>query len=170
MAPGANYTFRIVAIGENGVLLSEPSEICSNKPATPSKNPDNVKSAVTGPYELTITWTPMPEIEHNGPNFHYQIYWRLDDEPNVKIENIFDWKQDTFVAKTNKYEKCLFKIFATNDLGTSKVEPPHFGVLNGENQPSRAPKKFKVIVGENNSDFIKIVCFRIRFKMICVKN
>lgn len=165
MAPGADYKFRIVANGEKGVLISDPSDVCSNQPKAPTKNPENVRGIATGPYELTISWTPMPEIEHNGPNFFYKLYWRVDDidKPNGvwKIDYITDWKKDKYVIKYDKYGKCFFKIYAVNKFGTSSVEPLHFAILNGEGQPSQAPKKFKAIIGENNknSDYIiKIVC------------
>ena len=35
----------------------------------------------------------MRQIEHNAPEFHYKIYWKMDAPgESWNIEEIFDWK------------------------------------------------------------------------------
>jgi hypothetical protein len=57
-----------------------------------------VEGRGTSPTNLVVTWNPMPEIEHNGRNFHYRVYWRRDiPGEDWNIEMISDWRQSSIL-------------------------------------------------------------------------
>lgn len=99
MSPWSNYTFRVIARNKIGPSLpSDHSPMCTTPPDVPHKNPDNVEGRGSQPTNLVVSWNPMPEIEHNGRNFHYRVYWRRDivgEEWN--IEMISDWKTSSIL-------------------------------------------------------------------------
>ena len=89
----------------------------------------------------------MPQIDHNGPGFYYEVKWlRADPDPNAqRIEQssiISDWRvgshtipdQPTFVP----YDA---KVIAHNAIGRSRAAdaPPVRG-FSGEDKPTDAPK------------------------------
>lgn len=99
MSPWSNYTFRVIARNKIGPSLpSDHSSMCTTPPDVPNKNPDNVEGRGTSPTNLVVTWNPMPEIEHNGRNFHYRVYWRRDiPGEDWNIEMISDWRQSSIL-------------------------------------------------------------------------
>jgi hypothetical protein len=99
MSPWSNYTFRVIARNKIGPSLpSDHSPMCTTPPDVPHKNPDNVEGRGTSPTNLVVSWNPMPEIEHNGRNFHYRAYWRRDiPGEDWNIEMISDWRQSSIL-------------------------------------------------------------------------
>lgn len=148
MTPWANYTFRVIAFNKIGPSTpSEHSDSCTTQPDVPYKNPDNVEGQGTEPTNLVISWTPMPEIEHNGPNFQYRVSWKRDI-PAASWENkdIFDWRQNTLVINDQPtFVKYLIKVIAINQKGESNVAAVEVTGYSGEDRPLEAPTNFSMI-------------------------
>ena len=101
LSPYTNYTFRVFATNKIGVSLpSKHSEVCTTPIAVPNKNPDDVKGKGSTRDNLVIKWSVMPEIDHNGPEFRYRVYWRRKDVPGAQWEThtVPDWRQDNYVV------------------------------------------------------------------------
>ncbi|XP_043478124.1 neuroglian isoform X1 [Leptopilina heterotoma] len=146
MSPWANYTFRVIAW--NKVGKSDPSqhstEICTTQPDIPDKNPDNVVGKGTTSTNLVITWTVMPQIEHNAPRFMYQVHYRRDI-PGEKwnIENINDWKINRLqVDHQQTYQRYRIKVGAINEKGECRTQPKEIIGFSGEDVPTQAPGNF----------------------------
>lgn len=149
MSPWAKYRFRIRSVGDNG--LSEPSESseeCSSQPDVPSKNPENVKVSKVAPLEMTLKWTPVQPVDHNGPDFHYLITWRPRDGSSLgwrmKIRN---WRQDTYTIKCNAFKIFDFEVKSANVIGSSIFPTPMQFAYPGADRPSQAPTKFTILSG-----------------------
>ncbi|ALC49261.1 Nrg [Drosophila busckii] len=145
MSPWANYTFRVIAFNKIGPSPpSEHSEPCTTQPDVPYKNPKNVVGQGTEPTNLVISWTPMPEIEHNAPKFQYRVSWKRDI-PAAAWENkeIYDWRQDNIViADQPTFVKYLVKVVAINERGVSNIDPEELIGYSGEDRPLEAPTNF----------------------------
>ncbi|XP_037936247.1 neuroglian isoform X2 [Teleopsis dalmanni] len=148
MSPWANYTFRVIAYNRIGASPpSEHSEPCSTEPDVPFKNPDNVVGQGTEPDNLVISWTPMPEIEHNAPNFQYRVSWKRDIPAQLwENRNIFEWQQNNVVI-TNQptFVRYLIKVVAINQKGESNVAAEEIVGYSGEDRPLEAPTNFSMI-------------------------
>ncbi|EDW51334.1 GM21680 [Drosophila sechellia] len=145
MSPWANYTFRVIAFNKIGASPpSAHSDSCTTQPDVPFKNPDNVVGQGTEPNNLVISWTPMPEIEHNAPNFHYYVSWKRDIPAAAwENNNIFDWRQNNIViADQPTFVKYLIKVVAINDRGESNVAAEEVVGYSGEDRPLDAPTNF----------------------------
>ncbi|RWS30544.1 neuronal cell adhesion molecule-like protein [Leptotrombidium deliense] len=146
MSPWANYTFRVIASNKIGPSLpSEPSERCTTNEAVPHKNPERVIGRGDDPHNLVISWTPMPEIEHNAPGFFYKVYWKRDDIPNdqYKTEIITDWKQNRLVIRNQEtFKPYRIKVEAHNRKGQAYITATEVVGYSGEAQPSVAPQSF----------------------------
>ncbi|MCL4126177.1 UNVERIFIED_CONTAM: hypothetical protein GTU68_009196, partial [Idotea baltica] len=102
MSPWSNYTFRVIARNKIGASLpSGHSQVCTTPEDVPHKNPDGVQGKGSTANNLVIRWSPMPEIEHNGPGFKYRVYYKRDDIPGDpwKAEEVVDWERDHFVIE-----------------------------------------------------------------------
>jgi len=126
MSPWANYTFRVIARNSIGPSLpSLHSDVCFTPPDVPFKNPENVKGDKTTPYTLLISWTPMPEIEHNAAKFQYEVQWKPDEEnAQWTTEIIKDWRTSSLLIPNQPiYRPYLIKIRSFNEKGQSNVAP-----------------------------------------------
>lgn len=145
MSPWANYMFRVVAINKIGPSNpSAHSSVCTTQPEVPFKNPDNVEGEGDQPDNLVIKWTPMPEIDHNAPGFHYLIEYRRD-LPNVQFTsvNIDEWTTSRFVVENQEsFKQYRIKVAAVNDEGKANVSPKEVIGYSGENTPIHAPSNF----------------------------
>lgn len=77
VTPYASYEFRIYAVNELGTSLPSETSPQYNIPAdAPYVYPQNVSGGGGKIGDLTITWTPLPLEDHNGPGMYYKVYWR----------------------------------------------------------------------------------------------
>ena len=90
---------------------------------------------------------PMPQIDHNGPGFFYEVRWiRSDPDPIAqKIEDkmvITDWRQGSVTIPAQPtYVPFDVRVISNNDLGRSRAAdaPPVRG-FSGEDVPLAAPE------------------------------
>ncbi|XP_031336931.1 neuroglian isoform X2 [Photinus pyralis] len=148
MSPWANYTFQVIAVNKIG--QSKPSDhsgVCTTSAELPHRNPDNVEGKGDRPDNLIISWTPMPQIEHNAPRFHYKVYWKEDiREKEFQTRDIMDWQQDhTVIENTPPFTQYRVKVLAMNEMGASNVAAKEVIGYSGEDQPTMAPDKFSLI-------------------------
>jgi hypothetical protein len=148
MSPWANYTFRVIA--RNKIGPSHPSihsDICNTPPDVPFKNPDNVRGHGTTPNNLVISWTPMPEIDHNAPKFKYQVQWKPDDgESPWNFHEVKDWRQKEHVVDNQPtYRPYLVRVRALNEIGESNTTPSDVPGFSGQDVPTQSPGNFSMI-------------------------
>lgn len=148
MSPWANYTFRVIAFNKIGPSLpSGHSDVCTTQPDVPYKNPDNVEGKGTEPNNLIISWTHMPEIEHNAPHFQYRVYWKRDiPAEKYNTEDIFDWEQSSILIRDQPtFQKYLIKVVAINEQGESSTAAKEVVGYSGEDRPTLAPTNFTMV-------------------------
>lgn len=88
----------------------------------------------TRPDNLIISWTVMPEIDHNGPRFKYTVSY-MRDAPgetwhHVDIPN---WRTDEWLVNDQPtYQKYRIKVGAANERGESRTLPAEVIGYSGE--------------------------------------
>ena len=66
----------------------------------------------------------MPETDHNGPGFYYNVSWKIDTpETNWESHIIPDWETGEYVLNTAPYQKYLVTVAAGNEKGQSNQPP-----------------------------------------------
>ncbi|KAI5710224.1 hypothetical protein M8J75_006855 [Diaphorina citri] len=148
MSPWANFTFRVIASNKIGKSLpSEHSSVCTTQPDVPFKNPDNVEGRGSTPNNLVISWTAMPEIEHNAPHFKYRIFWRRHNTGEAwNQDDVLDWRQSELVlANQPTFQPYEIKVVAINEKGEANVAPKEVIGYSGEDVPLEAPSNFTLI-------------------------
>ncbi|KAF9816679.1 hypothetical protein SFRURICE_018559 [Spodoptera frugiperda] len=148
LSPWANYTFRVSAWNKIGPSTpSSHSDVCTTQPDVPYKNPDNVVGEGSDPTNMVISWSKMPQIEHNGPGFYYLVTWRrnITGQPWVE-EQVRDWQQTQYtVLNTPTFVPYKVKVTAVNYKGTSNVTPVEVIGWSGEDIPMQAPQNFTLV-------------------------
>jgi neuronal cell adhesion molecule len=135
MSPWTNYTYRVIAVNKVGQSSpSEHSESCTTQPDVPYKNPDNVEGKGTEPNNLVIKWSPMPEIDHNAPQFHYRVSWKRDVAgAELQKQDIYDWQKGEFlVSETPTFQRYKIRVQAVNEKGESNVAVKEVEGFSGE--------------------------------------
>lgn len=137
MSPWSNYTFRVIAVNKIGHSSpSDHSESCTTQPDVPYKNPDNVEGKGTEPNNLLIKWSPMPEIDHNAPQFHYRVSWKRDVPGNDwNKQDIYDWKLGEYLVRdTPTFQRYKIRVQAVNEKGESNVAVKEIEGYSGEDR------------------------------------
>ncbi|KAM3958602.1 neuroglian-like [Aphomia sociella] len=148
LSPWANYTFRVIAWNKIGPSLpSGHSDVCSTQPDVPYKNPDNVDGQGSDPNNMVISWSKMPQIEHNGPGFYYRVFWRRNITGEIyQDHHVADWQQEQFVVpNTPTFQPYRIKVIAANSKGISNVAPVEIIGWSGEDTPLQAPNNFSLV-------------------------
>lgn len=146
LSPHANYTFRVIA--ENLLGQSKPSErslaACDANSDTPDKHPSNVHTDRSRTGWLIIKWDEMPEIEHNGPGFRYNLVIKKNGKTNTS--EITDWTEnlkEIYIGSV--YEPYEIFVEAENEKGQcSDPAVVHIG-YTGEAAPLTAPGNFELV-------------------------
>ncbi|KAL7648874.1 UNVERIFIED_CONTAM: hypothetical protein RMT77_000794 [Armadillidium vulgare] len=149
MSPWANYTFRVIARNKIGASLpSGHSQVCTTPEDVPHKNPDGVQGKGSTPNNLVIKWSPMPEIEHNGPGFKYRVYWKRDDiaDATWSTREAVDWEQDHIIVDGQPtFKPYRIKVEAHNEKGVAQVAAAEVIGYSGEDTPLEAPTNLTLI-------------------------
>lgn len=122
-------------LSNTGPSLPSPhSDVCTTLPDVPYKNPDNVMGKGTTPQNLVISWTTMPQIEHNAPRFMYRVYYKRDiPGERWSIQDINDWKKNNLLVENQPtYQKYKIKVIAINEKGESTAPVNEVTGYSGE--------------------------------------
>jgi hypothetical protein len=149
VSPWANYTFRVIARNDIGPSLpSAHSRVCTTPEDVPHKNPENVRGDGTAPNNLRISWTPMPEIEHNAPGFKYEVKWRKEDEGESEwhTREVTDWRVgEIIIPNQPTYRPYTIQVRALNSKGDSSMAPTKVRGHSGQDVPTEAPGNFTLL-------------------------
>ncbi|XP_026162931.1 neurofascin homolog (chicken) a isoform X4 [Mastacembelus armatus] len=143
LAPFVNYQFRVIAINSVGQSPpSRPSPRYKTSGAAPDAIPRDLRGWGSKKDNMEITWEPLLDLERNGPNLHYNVWWRRKD-----VEE--DWSNVTTVGSkhvvynTEIYVPYEIKIQARNEFGTGPESNMVIG-YSGEDKPTEAPTDLRV--------------------------
>nr|XP_057934886.1 neurofascin homolog (chicken) a isoform X11 [Doryrhamphus excisus] len=143
LAPFVNYQFRVIAV--NTVGRSEPS-YPSPRYKTSSAAPDVIPRGLRGwgsdKNNMEITWEPLLDLEKNGPNLHYIVWWRRKDS-DAEWDNVTTIGTKVVVHNTKTYVPYEIKIQATNDIGPGPESNVVIG-YSGEDRPTNAPTELRI--------------------------
>lgn len=154
MSPWANYTFRVIAWNRIGRSTpSSHSTVCTTLPDVPEKNPSNVMGNGTDHQNIVITWTVMPQIEHNAPRFMYRVSYKQDIPGEAwRREDITNWKINRLqIDNQPTYQRYRIMVAAINEKGESRAQPQVVIGYSGEDQPKQAPGNFTAVVKSSTS-------------------
>lgn len=151
MSAWGNYSFRVLA--RNKIGLSLPSiqsfNICTTQPNVPTNNPENIIGEGDEPGNLVIFWTPMPLLEHNGPDFKYIVTWvqlnGTDQKPSSKtIGTKAAWH---YIVKNRyePYEPFNVSVRVVNSMGTSLANTSWVLGYSGEDIPKVTPLNLRIV-------------------------
>lgn len=88
----------------------------------------------TTPQNLVISWTTMPQVEHNAPKFMYRVYYKRDI-PGEKwnIIDISDWRRNNLLVENQPtYQRYKIKVVAINERGESTATADEVIGYSGE--------------------------------------
>ncbi|CAN9512169.1 unnamed protein product [Ophioblennius macclurei] len=143
LAPFVNYQFRVKAI--NSVGSSEPSRP-SPRYKTSGAAPDAIPRGLRGwgskKDNMEILWEPLLDLERNGPNLHYHLWWRRKNSAE-QWNNVTTADSKYVVHSTETYVPYEIKIQARNEFGSG----PESNVItgySGEDNPTEAPADLRV--------------------------
>ena len=95
----------------------------------PSLNPSNVYAEGETPNDLTVRWTPLPRKEWNGPDFHYIVRYRPDDNTGSQFKKIKvnDPYADHYVIPVDDtdgpWQPYEVQVQSANQMGPSATAP-----------------------------------------------
>ncbi|TDH13532.1 hypothetical protein EPR50_G00033980 [Perca flavescens] len=143
LAPFINYQFRVIAINSVGPSQpSRPSPRYKTSGAAPDAIPRGLRGWGSKKDNMEITWEPLLDLERNGPNLHYNVWWRRKDL-GEEWSNVTTVGSKHVVHNTETYVPYEIKIQARNEFG----QGPESNVVtgySGEDKPTDAPSDLRV--------------------------
>ncbi|XP_054866803.1 neurofascin homolog (chicken) a isoform X25 [Amphiprion ocellaris] len=143
LAPFVNYQFRVIAINSVGQSQpSRPSPRYKTSGAAPDAIPRGLRGWGSKKDNMEITWEPLLDLERNGPNLHYSIWWRRKDS-GEEWSNVTTVGSKHVVHNTETYVPYEIKLQARNEFGSGPESNVIIG-YSGEDKPTDAPTDLQV--------------------------
>ncbi|XP_037831045.1 neurofascin homolog (chicken) a isoform X3 [Kryptolebias marmoratus] len=143
LAPYVNYQFRVIAVNAVGQSLpSKPSPRYKTSGAPPDAIPRELRGWGSQKDNMEITWEPLRDLERNGPNLHYIVWWRQKDSA-ADWNNVTTFHSKHVIHSNETYVPYEIKIQARNDFGSGPESNVVIG-YSGEDKPTRAPTDLRV--------------------------
>ncbi|XP_078105468.1 neurofascin homolog (chicken) a isoform X2 [Sander vitreus] len=143
LAPFINYQFRVIAINSVGPgQPSRPSPRYKTSGAAPDAIPRGLRGWGSKKDNMEITWEPLLDLERNGPNLHYNVWWRRKDLGG-EWSNVTTVGSKHVVHNTETYVPYEIKIQARNEFGQGPESNVVIG-YSGEDKPTDAPSDLRV--------------------------
>uniref|UniRef100_A0A3B5N133 Neural cell adhesion molecule L1 n=1 Tax=Xiphophorus couchianus TaxID=32473 RepID=A0A3B5N133_9TELE len=144
LAPNVNYQFRVIA--RNSVGRSQPSQPSPRYKTTaapPDAIPRDLRGWGSDKDNMEITWEPLRDLEKNGPNLQYNVWWRRKDSGD-DWTNVTTSETKYVVRYTETYVPYEIKIQARNELGSGPESNIVIG-YSGEDKPADSPSELRVL-------------------------
>ncbi|KAK0044610.1 neuroglian-like isoform X2 [Biomphalaria pfeifferi] len=147
LSPYVKYKFRVKAV--NAMGISEPSlptgGWCSTPLGVPDKNPDGVTTDEQETGFLVVKWNAMDEMDHNGPEFRYQVEVQGPDDEQFVVHEVKDSKATEIKIPVNDvYKPYQIRVKAVNQVGISMAIPETITGFSGEAAPLVVPENFEL--------------------------
>ncbi|XP_014603516.1 PREDICTED: contactin [Polistes canadensis] len=144
--PYTTYEFRISAFNELGYgLPSMPSPQYSAPSDKPSKPPSNIGGGGGKIGDLTMTWTPLPPADQNGPGVHYQVFWRRKGH-ETEFQSLLLRELGNIgicvvqIQHEYYYTEYEIKVQSLNAIGSGPVSEI-YTIYSAEDMPQVAPQQ-----------------------------
>ncbi|KAM7423391.1 hypothetical protein PAMA_011110 [Pampus argenteus] len=143
LAPFVNYQFRVIAINAVGQgQPSRPSPRYKTSGAAPDAIPRGLRGWGSKKDNMEITWEPLLDLERNGPNLHYSVWWRRKDS-GEEWSNVTTVGSKHIVQNLETYVPYEIKIQARNEFGSGPESNVVTG-YSGEDIPTDPPTELRV--------------------------
>ncbi|KAM4587163.1 neurofascin homolog (chicken) a isoform 3-T6 [Odontesthes bonariensis] len=150
LKPFVNYQFRVIAINSVGQSKpSHPSPRYKTSGAAPDAIPRGLRGWGTKKDNMEITWEPLLDLERNGQNLHYSVWWRRKDSVD-EWNNVTTVQSNHVVHNTETYVPYEIKIQARNEFGSGPESNMAIG-YSGEDKPTEAPTDLRVSKVDNTT-------------------
>nr|XP_019959869.1 PREDICTED: neurofascin isoform X18 [Paralichthys olivaceus] len=143
LAPFVNYQFRVIAINSVGQSQpSSPSPRYKTSGAAPDVIPRGLRGWGSKKDNMEITWEPLLDLERNGQNLHYNVWWRRKDV-GEEWSNMTTEGSKHIIHNTETYVPYEIKVQARNEFGPGPESNMVIG-YSGEDKPTDAPTDLRV--------------------------